>query len=275
MSIDHRLKERRKTVAEDNAKKSVSRLLKFLGFIVVVGSILWLAFSPWLSVSQVTATGIQTSDSHSVLADHGVVAGTPMLLIGAADVEESLMEDPWVSEATVRLNWPDEVTVDVTERRPTAWVQTASGWTRRAVDGVALPSGPEPDAEMARIDMGGIGDEEATESVELLGALEFVESLPVEHHPGTILTLVDGELWATVEGYRVRLGRADDMTEKALSLDALLGRNIPKGSTVTLIAPTNPSFSSPDEDDEEGDSAENSDDDGGEGDDEATSDENG
>lgn len=245
MSIDPRLIERRKTVAEDNAKKSVSRLLKFLMLVVAVGSLLWLVFSPWLSVQQVTTAGIEASGAHSVLADEGVVAGTPMILVDAARVERRLLEDPWVAEATVRRLWPDEMTVEVVERTPTAWVHTEGGWTRRALDGVALPSASDPDDDMAWIDMPGIGDAEATDSTDVLGALEFVEALPGGLRSDIVLSRIDGEVWATVSGYQVRLGRAVDMSEKALSLDALLAEDVPEGSTLVLIAPTNPAVMTP------------------------------
>ena len=251
MSIDPRLMERRKTVAEDNAKRSVSRLLKFLVFVMIVGAGAWLAFSPWLSVSQVTASGIQASGSNAVLVDHGVTAGTPMVLISASATERALLRDPWVAEADVRLDWPNQVTVEVLERAPVAWVLTESGWSRRAFDGVALPSQPEPDDEMARIEMPALSDDTAPDTAQLLGALEFVDRLDPQLHAGTTVTLSDGELWATVSGFQVRLGRPVDMGEKALSLAALFQQqNVPEGSTVVLIAPTNPAVSTPSESDD-------------------------
>lgn len=245
MSIDRRLMERRRTVAEDNAKRSMSRLLKLLLFLVVVGAVVWLVFSPWLSVSKVTSSGIVASDSHAVLVDHGVSAGTPMILVSVSEVEGALLEDPWVAEATVRRHWPDEVTVAVTERVPVAWVRTDGGWTRRAIDGVALPSKSEPDDGMARIDLPGISDAEATEDVDLLGALAFAAALPPDLFRDTVLARRDGEMWASVFGYEVRLGRSVDMAEKALSLDALLEENLPETATLVLIAPTNPAVVTP------------------------------
>jgi cell division protein FtsQ len=245
MSIDPRLMERRKSVAEDNAKKNVGRLLKFLLLVVVVGASVWVVFSPWLSVKQVLATGIRTSSANSVLAEHRVRAGTPMILIDVSRVESLLLQDPWVAEANIRREWPDTVLVDVVERNPAAWVRTEGGWTRRAGDGVGLPSEPEPDAEMVRIDMPHIPDSEATTSIELTGALEFATALPADLRAGTSITYQDNELWATVSNYQVRLGRSDDMTEKALSLAALLEERPPDGSILTLIAPTNPAWKAP------------------------------
>lgn len=248
MSIDSRLIERRKTVAEDKAKRNVSRLLKFLAMVVVVGAGVWLVFSPWLSVSMVTTTGVEASDSHATLVDQRVVAGTPMVLISISRVETALLEDPWVARASVRLRWPDVVDVEVVERVPTAWVRTEDGWTRRATDGVALPSEPEPDEAMARIEMPEVADSGVVESTDLLGALEFIEELPADLHQGTVVSRHEDELWATVAGYQVRLGRAVDMGEKARSLNALLAKDIPQGSTLVVIAPTNPAVMTPEKD---------------------------
>jgi hypothetical protein len=245
MSIDPRLMERRKVVAEDKAKRNVTRLLKFLAFLVVVVSIVWLFFSPWLSVSQVETTGVSVSDTNAILADLGVVAGTPMIRVRAATTEQALSRDPWVADADVEVRWPNRVLVTVTEREPVAWARTAGGWSRRALDGVALPSASEPDDDMARIDLPDLSEDLATSSKELLGALQFVSALPARHHAGTLVTIQDGELWASVAGYQVRLGRPVEMGEKARSLNALLDQDVPEGSLLVLVAPTNPSYMAP------------------------------
>ena len=254
MSIDPRLMERRKTVAEDNAKKSISRLLKFLVVVVLAGASAWLLFSPWLSVDHVDTTGIKASSANSILAESGVRAGAAMILIDPAKVESRLLDDPWIAKATVSRDWPDLVTVHVEERTPAAWVRAGEGWARRAVDGVALPSAAEPDDSLGRVDMPDVGEPETTTSPELLGALEFMAALDHDLHDGAVVTLQDGELWATVSGFEVRLGRADEMAEKALSLAALLEDGLEHGTTINLIAPTHPATtgSQTEDDGEEG-----------------------
>lgn len=238
MSIDPRLMERRRTVAEDKAKKNVSRLLKFIAFLVVVGAGVWVAFSPWLSIAQVDATGIEVSNANSILADKGVVAGTPMIRISVEETEHALLRDPWIASADVTLNWPDRVSVEVVERTPTAWTRTNEGWTRRALDGVALPSEGEPDPEMAWIDLPSLGSDEG--DPDMLGALEFVDTLPPRLHAGTTIYENGDEIWANVSGYQVRLGRGVDMSAKALSLQALLEEELPENATLVLIAPAYP-----------------------------------
>ncbi|HXV72427.1 MAG TPA: FtsQ-type POTRA domain-containing protein [Acidimicrobiia bacterium] len=245
MTIDPRLAERRKHVAEDKAKQNMGRLLKFLTVVLVVGSLVWLALSPWLSISQVDSTGISVSTGHAVLVERGVIAGTPMIQVSESGTESALMSDPWIESADVDKHWPDRVTVTVVERVPVAWTNTESGWTRRAVDGVALPSGPEPDEEMAWVDMPHLAAAAAETAPEMLGALQFIEALPADLQRGAVVTSNEGELWAFVAGYQVRLGRGVEMREKALSLDALLDRDIPEGSLLNVIAPTHPSYLAP------------------------------
>lgn len=244
MSIDPRLMERRRNVAEDKAKRNVSRLLKFLVGLVVVGAGVWLVFSPWLSVSQVDTRGVAVSEANSILVDHGVVAGTPMIRVSASGTERALLDDPWIASAEVRLHWPDRVSVEIVERTPIAWALTSDGWTRRAGDGVALPSDPEPGDGMARIEMPELGPRDAPTDPNMLGALEFVETLAVRLRPDTVVYMDGGELWATVAGYEVRLGRGVDMGAKALSLQALLEQDLPADATLVLIAPTNPAVTS-------------------------------
>lgn len=246
MTIDPRLAERRKTVAEDHAKRNVSRLLRVLFGAAVLAALTWLAFSPWFSVSQVRTAGIQTSDANLILVEQNVVAGRPMVLIRSGVVETALESDPWIAEARVHLDWPRQVIVRVVERTPVAWVETAGGWTRRAIDGVAVPSALQPDRTLPWVHLPGLDDADATGASLVLGAVEFSAHLFEEFRSGTIVTVEEGDLWAMASGYRVRLGRPVEMKAKALSLGALLQESIPEGSTLILIAPTHPAISPPD-----------------------------
>lgn len=245
MTIDPRLAERRQAVAEDKAVRNVGRLLRFMAILVVAGALVWLALSPWLSVHQVRTAGIHASNGHSTLVEHGVVAGTPLILLRPGTIEEALRSDPWIRDARVHLNWPDEVVVRVTEREPVAWFNTRGGWHRRDIEGVAVPGPDTPDVTMARVQLRGLDDADATSSQVVLGAAEFVNALPDHLHQGTELRVVEGEVWATVQGWEIRLGRPLEMTEKALSLVALLEEPLPEGATLILVAPTHPALSAP------------------------------
>ncbi len=241
MTIDPRLAERRRVVAEDRARHNIGRLLKSIVVVSVIGAAAWLALSPALSVKEVRTAGIVQSSTHGVLAVEGVRAGTPMVLIRPSQVEEALEEDPWVAQATVELEWPGTVIVRVVERTPVAWVETRGGWTRRSLDGVALPSSKTPDDSLAWVRLPDVMENEASFAPEVLGAVEFVAALPAElRFEATVREEGNGEMWAQVAGYQIRLGRSVEMTAKALSLTALLREEPDLGSILTLVAPSHP-----------------------------------
>jgi hypothetical protein len=244
MTIDPRLAERRREVAEDRARRNVSRLVRFLIALGVAGALVWLFMSPWLSVASVTATGINASTAAAILSEQRVVEGTPMISIRTGQVEEALAGDPWVRESDVYLDWPQSVVVRVEERVPVAWVETDEGWGLFAVDGVRLATAPDPDPAMPWIQIGAVGATTAEPTAGLLGSLEFAASLAEDLRAGAKLRTETAELWAEVGGYQVRLGRPVEMRDKALSLAAVIREQPPKGSVLTLIAPTNPAISS-------------------------------
>lgn len=245
MSIDPRLLERRRSVAEDNAQRSIGRLLRFLAVVLFLGGAFWLAMSPWLSITRVRTAGIVSSSAHATLVAHDVVASTPMVLLRTGDVEAALEADPWVIEARVVRDWPNEVIVRVIERVPVIWVQSSEGWSWRAIDGLAVPGPEGPSESSSKLIATGVQEADLDGSILVQGAAEFVVNLPDHLRDGLTLMMEQGELWAELEGYVVRLGRPVEMEAKALSLGALLREDLPAGSELILVAPTHPAVELP------------------------------
>ncbi|MEX1249134.1 MAG: FtsQ-type POTRA domain-containing protein [Acidimicrobiia bacterium] len=245
MTIDPRLADRRREVAEDRARRSINRILRLLALIALIGGSVWLLLSPTFSVEALDVSGVQSSDTRSVLSAHKVVEGRPLILIRSGAVEAQLLEDPWVKEASVVLDWPRRVVVAVTERTPVAWVETGGGWARRAVDGAALPGESQPDDTMGHIRLESVSESDAEESRLVLGSLEFIDTLPVSLGSDAVIEVRSTELWAVVGGFEVRLGRPVEMADKALSLATLLLESLEEGSLINMIAPTNPAVVAP------------------------------
>lgn len=268
MSIDPRLAERRVEVAEERAKRNVWRLLRFFLLLAIGGGVVWFVLSPWMSIARVTTTGVLMSDTERILREHGIAVGTPMILVRTGPVVEELLTDPWIRDASVTLKWPTHVSVEVEERVPRAWVETATGWARRSEDGFALP-GPARDDSLGSISLPDLPDEEAPDSEALLGSIEFLMALPEDVAKGTTIRFQDGELWANVEGFEVRLGRGVRMREKAISVMALLNEGLAEGTVIVMVAPENPAIEPPPGGDGPGegeeDGTENENDESGEG----------
>jgi cell division protein FtsQ len=239
MTIDPRLADRRREVAEHKANTNLRRLLAFLGAVLALGGALWFMLSPFVSVSRIRVAGVTQSATEAILTESGVSQGRPLILIRAGEVEAAIESDPWVVSADVDLQWPNDVVVRVVERVPRAWVETAGGWSRRAEDGGAVPGPAEPDNSLGWVRLPTVADADAADSM-VLGAIEFVAALPPEVARLTAVRLEAGELWAVVDGYQVRLGRDTQMSEKAVSLMTLLGEAPPKSSILVLVAPSHP-----------------------------------
>lgn len=238
--VDPRLAERRRTVAEGNARQRLRRVLWGLTLIGVLGTIGWLAQSPWFSIAHIAVSGVSGSDTHRILERAGVVEGTPLVMVGTRRAEELLESDPWILEAEVRRVIPDAIEVVVNERVPLAWVQSGAQWAVIADDSTVLRHDQEPGGSSmmfepgSRFGGGRIADPRVT------GGVTFLAGLPAETRDSVSLTERDGELWANVGGLAVRLGLPTEMGEKATALLAILEEGLPPGSIVNLVAPARP-----------------------------------
>jgi len=238
--VDPRLAERRRTVAESNARRRLRRMFWALVVVSLAGAVGWVAQSPWFSIAHIAVSGVEASATHQTLETAGVVEGAPLITATPGRIERLLEEDPWVVDAKVRRVVPDAIEVVVEERSPFAWVKMGSSWTVIAEDSVVLRTDPEPAGptlvlEAARVDRGSrFYDDRVT------GGVTFLASLPTDTRNQVSLSEADGELWADVGGMSVRLGLPTEMKEKAAALLAILEEGIPPGSVINLVAPTRP-----------------------------------
>jgi cell division protein FtsQ len=238
--VEPRLADRRRAVAESNARRRLRRIFWALVAIAVASALGWVAQSPWFSIAHIAISGVSGSDAHQILDAAGVVEGTPLIAVGPRHVEELLEEDPWVVEATVRRVLPDAIEVAVTERTPLAWVSTGTQWAVVAADSTVLRHDAKPGGPSMRFEIPAAGVGGRIEDLRVTGGVEFLAGLPDETRTQTSLAERSGEVWAEVGGLVVRLGVPTEMAEKASALLAILEEGLPAGSIVNLMAPSRP-----------------------------------
>ena len=238
--VDPRLAERRRTVAESNARRRLRRIFWTLVVVSLAGAVGWVAQSPWFSIAHIAVSGVDGSDSYRILETAGVVEGAPLITAVPGRIEGLLEEDPWVVEATVRRVIPDAIEVVVEERSPFAWVQWGGAWAVIAGDSVVLRTDPEPAGPTLVLDVAPIDRGSRFRDPRVTGGVTFLAGLPAETRNQVSLAEENGELWADVGGMSVRLGLPTEMKEKAAALVAILEEGIPPGSVINLVAPTRP-----------------------------------
>ena len=163
-----------------------------------------------------------------------------MLLLDVDGAEAALLADPWVAEAEVARDWPISVIVRVIERVPAASVHFADGWWLVAADGTVLDAVAAPAPGLGTARFPSVASEEASEDLNVSGAVVFLDALPATRRPGVVVVAGDDGLEATVDGFTVRLGRPFEMEEKAAVTVAVIDDGLEEGAIITVVAPASP-----------------------------------
>ena len=235
-----RFAERRRTVAEDRARRALRRATLVIVIAASISGIVYVFHSPLLSVRALEVDGAVNVAVEPVLERHGIAEGEPLIWTDVDGARSEISRDPWVESVTDERDWPVSVVVSVTERRPVA----AIGGVAVAVDGVILPEASAVGLPLLAID--GQAAEGRYPQQDIIGGLRFLATLPSDlSGTASVASTPDG-LIAVVGGYTVRLGRPVDMEEKARALGPVIDEEPPEGSEITLVAPARPSVLTPD-----------------------------
>ena len=79
-------------------------------------------------LTKVRMNGLARLDQGQAMTIMGVGPGASLLKIDTEALRLRLLTSPWVAAAQVRRIWPDELHVEVVERRPQAVVMTGRPW---------------------------------------------------------------------------------------------------------------------------------------------------
>ncbi len=247
MTIDPRLAERRRSVAEQRIRSNLRRLVWLLVAVGLVAAGVWTLNSPLFSVTSIEISGVVASNAEQVVSEAGVEPGVPLISLDTTSVEEAIETDPRVVSAAVSRNWPQTVVVEVQERFPVAWVVSPAGSVHVAADGVVIEVGSRAvDAPMVRtFTQEALSPGQAIIDPVVLGGIEFLDALRADLAEAAVVDATGAELTATVAGFRVRLGFPSEMASKAAVLAAVVDSEPEEGSEITLLAPERPAVLEP------------------------------
>jgi len=134
------------------ALQEVGRATKVTAIVVVVVALaaVVLFALPWLKVQRVEVEGASVVSRQQLLAEVGAERGQSTLLLDSSAMTRSLLAQPWVRSATVRVHWPGTVVISVTSLPPALIYQRGSSQQLLAATGATLgaiallPSRPLP-----------------------------------------------------------------------------------------------------------------------------------
>lgn len=204
-------------------------LIGALALALVVGVAYVVGFSPALTARAVTVAGVRVLTKAEVLDAAGVPTGTPLVWIDPTQVADRVSGLPAVAEVTVSRDWPDEVRISVTERKPRLAIPAGGGYLLADASGVVFqavstePSGlvvveADPNSQRVLVDVGTVFSALSSSTAAKVSRLE------APSRDGIVLRLRDGS--------RVVWGSAEDSALKSQVLEALL----PLGGTVFNVS---------------------------------------
>lgn len=244
-SVDPRLARRRRQVQEASARRRLRWTITLLLLAVTGGLVVAVFQSSWFSVDSITVEGENRAPVLELLADAGVEPGVSIVSVRSGAAEERLRQDPWIAEAQVSVMWPRSIEVVVLEHVPIARVTSGSTWVVSSSQGAVLETGSPLAEPHIDIDVGILEPGSVIADVSVLGALEFVASLPVELKTGLVVEANGTNLTAVVAEHEIMLGSPQDMAQKAVTLAVLIGEGLEDGAVVNLVSPLRPAVTNP------------------------------
>ncbi len=186
--------------------------------LVIVGLVVW--FTPLMSVRQVQVRGVSTVSQEQVQGALDVPAGTPLLRVDLGAAAARVAALPRVARATVDRHYPSGLTVSVTERVPTVFVDKPDGTHLLDATGFDFATAP-PAPGLPRLVVANPGPRDALTGAALavLGALPG----PVRTQVEQVVPASPADVRLTLVGGRTVLwGSSVDLQHKSAVLAALL-----------------------------------------------------
>jgi len=246
-TVEPRIAERRRNISEDRARKRLRWILLFIVVVSFIVLAVWLVRSPFLSISAIEITNAQKSNPDSALTRVGVGVGSPTIDVDAGAIRTAIEEDPWVASATVSVQWPGSIAINIQEHIAASPARAGSVWVMLSDDSTVLTVLDEPAAGALTIDIdiGVVAPGTAIDDPLIVGALAFATALRDDLRENTVIYAEGDGLFATVAARTVRLGRPVDMESKATVLAALLDQGLDPQAAIDVIAPSRPAVLNP------------------------------
>lgn len=244
LTADPRLRARQVAVARSAGHRRLAALSGGLGVVALVVTALVILHSSLLSAKVVHLRGARHEPRGEVLAVTGLDAHPPLVDLSTAAARAALERLPWVRTARVVADWPDGVSVTLTERRPVAEI-SLSGGGEAVVDatGRILETGVPPQPGL--LTLGGIASigPPGTTLQAARPALQVAAGLPASlaSRVASIGGGASGVELRLAGGPTVVLGGPGDLEAKLTALVTLLDKVSLHGIvTIDLRAPGQP-----------------------------------
>ena len=131
------MKEQRNEKRKKVYVKSYGRLSIFLLLLLVLAVVL-LVNSSIFEISSITIMGNSRFSREEIIEKAGVLVGDNILKLSEADIKERLEENPYISVTDIVREFPDKLTIYISEREARVQFEYAGVYCNADYDGVVL-----------------------------------------------------------------------------------------------------------------------------------------
>ncbi|HEX4244927.1 MAG TPA: FtsQ-type POTRA domain-containing protein [Acidimicrobiales bacterium] len=254
--IDPRIRQRRVAIARHQGRRRLRIVVALVIVAIVVVGGLGLLHTGLFSAKKVAVTGSHPhTPTATILAAAGLTGHPPLISVNPGAVAAKVERLPWIAAARVSRNWPDHVTIAVTERAAaasmagpgTSWSEVDRTGRTVAVGSARLPG---------LVDVA-VRDAKGPVAPAALGAHTVSAALPALQVAGTLPAAFSGQVTQVVgnadgtvnlalnSGLTVLLGTDKDLHAKYEAVAAIIAGAPLKGAkTIDVTVPQSPTVSS-------------------------------
>ena len=164
--------------------------------------------SPLFQIKEIRWIGLERLKGSAMAKRYHWVYGRNIFLLDLAQIQERVLADPWVNGTILRRDFPDRLTIVITERKPAAVEIDASGReTLLDEEGISLERGGPYPPELPRLIH--FNRESYPKALLLAGLLSdhSLVAINLSNPDDLIARLEEGTLHFGGEGYRERWRR--------------------------------------------------------------------
>lgn len=205
-----------------------------LAVALVAGAVYLVGFSSVLAVARVEISGIEVVAEQEVSEAAAIELGTPLVRLDVAGIAERVAGLPPVAEVSVTRQWPDQVTIEITERQARLVIASGSGYLVADATGVVFDTAKSRPKGLVQVEANPSHQQNIADAGLVFSSLsdQTAAKVSVIQARGR-----DSIALRLENGVRVFWGSAEQSALKAEVIDVLLEQG---GTVFDVSAPAHP-----------------------------------
>ena len=110
-------------------RKKVFRFIKWTAvFAIIIGGTIYFMLSPFFNIKNIQVTGNEKIASEEIISLSGIQLEQNTFQLQKSEIRQAIKQNAYIDTVTIRRNWPDGITIEVTERTPTYMLSFGNGY---------------------------------------------------------------------------------------------------------------------------------------------------